>query len=81
VPVDRSTVLSVSQFCELLALDSTRFRGVECGRWVPDPAGGRRWETGIAIVQEPPMQMSGTMPQLTTGGKKIGGKKPSKKKC
>lgn len=31
MPVERHPI-SVSQFCELLALDPSRFRGVECNR-------------------------------------------------
>jgi hypothetical protein len=72
MPVDRSCVLSTSQFCELLALDPARFNTVEVDRR----------QHRIVIVQEPEMtQTTGTFPALTKGGKKIGGKRPGKRGC
>ncbi len=66
MPVERHPI-SVSQFCELLALDPTRLIAVE-----------RRGRLGatLTIVMEPEADMntSGTFPQLTKPGKKIGGK-------
>jgi hypothetical protein len=50
MPVDRSCVLSISQFCELLALDPARFTDVEVDR--------RHQQ--IVIVQEPEMQSTKT---------------------
>lgn len=64
MPVERHPI-SVSQFCELLAIDPTRFIGIE------------RHSTGLYLVLEPEagMNTSGAFQQLNTGGKKIGGKK------
>lgn len=65
MPVDRSCVLSVSQFTELLALDPSRFIGVEVNRQ----------SSQIVIVQEPEMQTTGTCPPLSDNTKR----KPKKK--
>ena len=69
MPIERHEI-SVSQFCELLALDPARFVGV-----------ARLKNGSITILLEPEaMNTSGTFPQLTTGGKKIGTKKGGKKR-
>jgi hypothetical protein len=71
MPIERHPI-SVSQFCELLALDPARFYGVERGP---------RGSSTLTILMEPDMaQTSGTIPQLTTGGKRIGAKGGGKKK-
>lgn len=70
MPVERHDI-SVSQFCELLALDPARFIAVERRR---------RDSSTLTIVCEPEeamSQTSKTFPQLTEGkgGKNSGGKK------
>lgn len=62
MPVERHLV-SPSQLCELLALDLTRFRGIE----------SNRRDRMFALLMEPEDHMghtSGTLPQLTKGTKK-----------
>ena len=70
MPVERQPI-SVSQFCELLAIEPSRFIGIERRR---------HDSTGLLIVLEGDDmagQTSGTLPQLAQGksGKKAGGKK------
>ena len=70
MPIERQSI-SVSQLCELLAIDPQRFRNIEVRH---------RPSTTITILVEPEADMaqgSGTFPQLTQGGKKIGGGKKS----
>ncbi len=62
--------ISVSQFCELLALDGHL---VDVRRESP---------SSIVVVMEDGMaQTSGVAPMLNTGGKKIGAKKGGKRGC
>jgi hypothetical protein len=63
-------MLSVSQFCELLALDG---RLVSVRHEPP---------SSIVVVMEDGMaQTSGVAPMLNAGGKKMGGKKGGKRGC
>ena len=80
MPIERHEI-SVSQFCELLALDPARFVGVARLKngsitilLEPEPGVRPPWPT------EGRMNTSGSFPQLTTGGKKIGTKKGGKKR-
>lgn len=72
MPVVREP-LSISQFCELVGIEPARFVDVEVNR---------RAST-VTLVLEPEedtvAQTSGVIPQLNTGGKKIGGRKGPKK--
>lgn len=65
MPVERRAI-SVSQISELLGVDPARFIAVE-----------RLTSTMLQIVLEPEMNTTGTFPQLTKPGKKIGGGKKS----
>jgi hypothetical protein len=68
MPVIREAV-SLSQFAELIGVLPSRLIGVEMDR---------RGTGTVTIVLEPEddmAQSSGTIPQLNTGGKTIGGKK------
>lgn len=67
MPVERYPV-SHSQLAELLGYDHARFLAVERSN---------RNDRGWVIVTEgeDDMNTSGTFPQLTKGGKKVGGKK------
>lgn len=60
--------LSISQFCELLAIPPERFNGVEVDKRIHQV-------TLVLEPEEPMAQTTGTIPQLAQGGKKIGGKK------
>lgn len=70
MPVVRESI-SISVFCDEMGIDPKRFVGVEVDR---------RSST-VTLVLEPDdmAQTSGVIPQLNTGGKKIGGRKPKGK--
>ena len=73
MPIERQSI-SVSQLCELLAIDPQRFRNIEVRH---------RPSTTITILVEPEADMaqgSGTFPQLTTKGTRIGAKPKKGKK-
>lgn len=72
MPLNR-TPLSRSQLCELLGVEPARFVAIERAR--------KAGSTGFVLVTESDMNTSGTFPQLTTGGKRIGTKKGGKKKA
>lgn len=63
MPVERHAI-SVSQFCGLLELDPKRFVAIE--------RQGRASTLTIVLEPEEQMNTSGTFPQLTKGGKRVG---------
>lgn len=64
--------LSISQFADLVGIPPARFIGVDVDRR----------SSRVTLVLEPEADMaqtSGQIPQLNTGGRTIGGKKPKGK--
>lgn len=66
--------ISISQFAELLGIEPAQLRSVEVDRLINRVVVA--WDTEDRAVS----QTSGVIPQLNTGGKKIGGKRPKGKK-
>ena len=67
----RREAISISVLGEELGFDPKRFVGIECDR---------RSGPVVIVLEEDVAQTSSVIPQLNTGGKRVGGKKSKGRK-